>query len=158
LTTPRITLEVELTREGLAGARDAIDDLLADLGLPEQPIHPWAGKLKRSSAQRDQAQRKVDEVWARVGDNARRFLAVAAQAYGDGDEFTMDEIARHLDRSAKTVRSWHRNLGRTLSKVDETMPEPELMPKRWNGTQNVYRLTPEVRQAILKHDMPGGPA
>jgi hypothetical protein len=61
----------------------------------------------------------------------------------------MEQVAQGLGVPAKTVRSWHRNLGRTLRQVDEVMPEPEFLPGRWDGERNQYRFQPEVRAAIL---------
>jgi hypothetical protein len=76
-----------------------------------------------SELRQRRADEKVAEVWGRVGENPRRFLTVTAQTWPDGEEFTMEQAAAVLNVPAKTVRSWHRNLGRTLRQVDETIPD-----------------------------------
>jgi hypothetical protein len=91
---------------------------------------------------------KVEAVLTRIGDNPRRLLRAAAYDWEDGEEFTLDELAAALGEPAATVRSWNRNLGRTLKQVDELHAEPELLPKRWDGQQNRYRLEPDVRAAL----------
>ena len=105
MTPPSITITAALSREGLLEVRDAIDALLADIsGEANQPA---LGRLREQHADR-----KVTEVWGRVGENTKRFLATAAVlTLGDAAEFTMDDVARQLGVSPKTVRSWHRNLG-----------------------------------------------
>jgi hypothetical protein len=141
LQQARITIEVDLSHEGLLQARDAIDRLLDE---QDRPPNKFTEKVRLG-----QAQRKVDEVWSRVGDKTRHFLVTAARNWEEGDEFTMEGIASALEVAPKTVRSWHRNLGRTLRQVDEGMPEPRLLLSRSNGHKNLYRFPPEVRQAIL---------
>jgi hypothetical protein len=76
-------------------------------------------------------------------------LKVAAE-WPEGDEFTMADVARTMDQNEKTVRSWQRNLGRTLRQVDMTLPEPRLLESRWDGQRNNYRVLPEVRDAIAR--------
>lgn len=146
---PTITIQTVLSREGLLTLRDAIDALLADANGDTTNL---AGKAANSNADR-----KVDEVWGRVGDNAKRFLAIAARRTTEGGEFSMDDVAQWLDEEPKTVRSWHRNLGRTLKHVDAAIPQPLLMESRWTGERNVYRLPVAVREAILRRDTPSAP-
>lgn len=142
---PTITLQAVLTREGLLEVRDAIDALLEGVG------HSDASPPQMTLQARADA--KVGQVWARVGPNIKRFLATAAQLTADGRGFTMNDIAVDLGRDPKTVRSWHRNLGRTLRLVDAEIPEPPLLEHRWEGQQNVYRLPEPIRNAILARDM-----
>jgi transposase-like protein len=137
----RVTIEVDLSPEGLLQARDAIDRLLAE---QERPASVSTGHIRLG-----QAQRKVDEVWSRVGGKTRELLSAAASNWEEGEEFTMEDVALALDVPPQTVRSWRRNLGRTLRRVDEAMPEPPVLVSRSNGPKNLYRLPPEVRQAIL---------
>jgi hypothetical protein len=142
MTPPRITIEVELSREGLLELRFALDALLRDLGGDSS--EPDRGDLVL------QADRKVGEVWGRVGDNIKRFLTLGAQLNNTDDaEFSMNDVADGLETSVKTVRSWHRNLGRTLRQVDEAIPEPPFMIGRWDGERQQYRFPPEIRAAIL---------
>jgi hypothetical protein len=146
MTPPRITIEAELSREGLLSLRDAIEALLTDGdGLP---LNPWVKKARQR-----QADQKVGEVWGRVGDNIRRMLAAAAE-WPPGREFTMGDLADVLEVDPRTVRSWHRNLGRTLRAVDEKHPEPSLMPARSDGVRKLYWLEPDTRQAIQNRVMP----
>jgi hypothetical protein len=142
MPTPRVQIEVDLTREGLLGLRAQLDALLRDLGGPNS-------EEQRDSDKALQADRKVGEVWGRVGENIRRLLSLGAQLNIDDHEFSMDQLAQGLGSSAKTVRSWHRNLGRTLRQVDAAMPEPAFMLSRWDGRRQQYRFLPEVRRAIL---------
>jgi len=145
MTRPRMTIEAELSHEGLLELRDAIDSLLAEI---EGPRNPFVEK-----ARQEQAERKVREVWSRVGDNIKTLLAVAAVDWPEGSEFSMNDLAERLDKNPKTVRSWHRNLGRSLRVVDQHHPEPPLLESRWDGSRNLYRLLPEVRDAILRRDV-----
>lgn len=141
MSPPRITIDANLSREGLLELRDAIDVLL---GADEAESAGLGGIVRRR-----RAERKVAEVWGRVGPNIRNFLLHAAN-WPDDREFTMTDIAEEMGTGPKTVRSWHRNLGRTLRHVEETMPEPKLLLYRWDGAQNLYRMPPEVRSAVLK--------
>jgi hypothetical protein len=152
MSAPKVTIEAELTRDGLLRVRDSIDRLLGNLGEDGSTNPVFAG------LRRKQADRKVGEVWGRIGDNTKKFLATAAVNWPDGGEFTMEDVADALNVSPKTVRSWHRNLGRTLRQVDEQYPSPRLLQNRTDGTRNLYHLPPEVRRAILARDQPGGPA
>ena len=146
MNPPRITIEAELSRDGLMAVRDAIDDLIASLGFPP-------GGTSSSKVRQQRADKKVSEVWARVGGKLKRFLATTAQEFGD-DEFTMDDAASVLQVTPQTVRSWHRNLGRTLRQVDQAIPDPPLLRSRSDGHKNLYSYVPEVRYAILSRDMP----
>jgi hypothetical protein len=151
MNAPKVTIEAELTRDGLLRLRDAIDLLLGNLG-DDDNANPVFADLRLK-----QADRKVGEVWGRVGGNTKRFLATAAVNWPDGGEFTMEDVAKALDVSPKTVRSWHRNLGRTLRQVDEQYPSPRLLQNRTDGARNLYHFPPEIRRAILAREQPASP-
>lgn len=152
MTSPRITIEVDLSRAGLLELRSALDALLGD--LDNGPSATDEAELVL------QADRKVGEVWGRVGDNIKRFLALGAQLNDAHDaEFSMEDIAQGLRTPVKTVRSWHRNLGRTLRQVDEAIPEPPFMIGRWDGERQQYRFPSQIRTAILdRYARSGAPA
>ena len=122
-------------------------------------VSPWTRVRPRPGVDlkgpSEPADKKVGEVCNRVGDNLRRFLVVTAQNC-DCEGFTMEDAAGALGATAKTVRSWHRNLGRTLRQVDEALPEPRLMQRRSDGQRNLHWYDPEVRSAILASDMLSG--
>lgn len=142
MASPHITIEVDLSREGLLELRAALDALLRDLGANTSETD--RGDLVM------QADRKVGEVWGRVGHNIKRFLTLGAQLNDVHDaEFSMEDISQGLRVPVKTVRSWHRNLGRTLRQVDEAVPEPPFMIGRWDGERQQYRFPREIRTAIL---------
>jgi hypothetical protein len=145
--TPRLHIETELSRDALIELRNAITTLLSD----EWPAHdPVLLQTRQVNADR-----KIAELWSRVGDNIKRFLATGALAWDEGEEFSMEDIARRLDVSPKTVRSWHRNLGRSLRLLDAEYPEPKILLSRWDGARNRYRFPPETRDAIMRLDTQG---
>jgi hypothetical protein len=152
MTSPRITIEVDLSRAGLLELRAALDTLLGDLADSTSKTDEPDRML--------QADRKVGEVWGRVGENIKRFLALGAQLNEAHDaEFSMEDIAQGLRTPVKTVRSWHRNLGRTLRQVEDAIPEPPFMIGRWDGERQQYRFPREIRAAILdRHARSGAPA
>lgn len=152
MPSPRITIEVDLSRAGLLELRSSLDALLED--LDSGPSATDEAELAL------QADRKVGEVWGRVGDNIKRFLTRGAQLNDIHDaEFSMEDIAQGLRTPVKTVRSWHRNLGRTLRQVDEAIPEPPFMIGRWDGERQQYRFPREIRTAILdRYARSGAPA
>ena len=146
MTPPTITIQATLSRDGLLELRQAIDALLEE--VRDERTNPFTAKIMQRKADK-----KVGEVWGRVGDNIKRFLSQAAHDTGPGGEFTMNQMAEALGVDPKTVRSWHRNLGRTLRVVDAAIPEPPLLENRWDGTRNVYRFPEPIRVAILARDM-----
>jgi hypothetical protein len=139
---PRITIDASLSREGLLELRAAIDVLLGGEAAEPSPY--------LMEARERMAERKVREIWSRVGDNIRQLLTTAAMGWPEGEEFTMEDLSVHMRTPAKTVRSLHRNLGRTLHAMESEYPEPPMMISRWNGQRNAYRLPVEVRRAILE--------
>lgn len=147
MTAPKIIVEATLSREGLLELRMAVDALLRDLGH-EDAVTPHLARA---------ADRKVTEVWSRVGSNIRGMLVTAAITWPDGSEFSMNDLAEALAVPPKTVRSWYRNLGRTLKQVDEAIPEPPLLTGRWDGGRNLYTMPSLVRRSIIDREMPPVP-
>ena len=121
----RIHIEAELSRKGLLELREQIDALLGDNG---GPANPFTVKVRQR-----EADSKIQSLWARVGDNARRFLATAAVTWPEGAWFSINDVAELLEVSPKTVRSWHRNLGRSLKSLDTEFPDLPVLLKRWDG-------------------------
>jgi hypothetical protein len=58
------------------------------------------------------------------------------------------ELADRLGAEVSTVQSWHRNVGRSIKRVNaELGTEYQLFA--WNVTLNRFAMTEEVRAAIL---------
>jgi len=89
----------------------------------------------------------VTVLWDRIGLNSRRFLATAAH-WPAGQEFTFQDLAGEAGESVAQVKSWHRNLRRSMRHVDSARPEPVLLNKRWADDRNHYWLSQEVHLAI----------
>lgn len=134
---PTITIQTVLSRQGLLDLRDSIDVLIADTSADTTNL---AAKVVDSNADR-----KVSEVWERVGANAQRFLTTAAHKTAPGQEFTMSDVATWLDKEPRTIRSWHRNLGRTLK---QSMPRfPSRRSSRVGGPDT---RTPTASQSTCE--------
>src|SRR5215208_5093355 len=99
MPAPTITIQAVLSREGLLEVREAIDALLTELAQKQD-------NTDLAQLRQRHAERKVAEVWGRVGGNTKRFLATAATLTDrENEEFTMDEVAAALELSPKTIRS-----------------------------------------------------
>jgi hypothetical protein len=145
----KIQIEGELTRDGLLRLRQEIDALLESIGDGPRPVHGPA--LPPSAAADDEqelAYRKVGALWERLGLKTRTFLSTCSLRPA-GQEFTFEDLAAELNESVATVKSWHRNLSRSLRRVEEVYGgQPPLLQRRWGDDKNYYSLSPEVRQAI----------
>lgn len=156
-----LRFEAGFDRESLMQLRDEIDRLMSTLppeptSRREQPEAQSTSPAKPPNAQ-DLAWRKVGALWERLGINTRTFLSTCV-SWPAGAEFTFEDVAERLGADVKTVRSWHRNLSRSLRGVERQYgPEPPLFHQRWVEDRNRYSLSPEVHLAI-KEQYPMKPA
>lgn len=140
----RIHFEAELTREGLAEVRDDIERLLQSDALSDADARiEW--RLPTEAAKR------IDQLWPRLGENLRSLLRTGAMDFDDGEEFTLEDLASKLDVASATVKSWHRNLSRSVKRVDREFGEERpVLEGEWSNSdwRMHYRMPPEVRRAI----------
>jgi hypothetical protein len=82
----------------------------------------------------------------RIGPDTRRMAETAAQMSSFG---AWQELADKLGVSDKTAQSWHRNLGRSIKRVNtELGTDYQLFG--WNVALNKFAMAEEVRAAILQ--------
>jgi hypothetical protein len=138
-----IHFETELTREGLEAVRADIERLLSGIGGDGADVEWRLPTL---------AQQRVDQLWPRLGDHLRSLLTASAREFDDAASFTLEDLADKLAVDLKTLKSWHRNLSRSIKRVDRELgSEPPILPGEWSDTEwrMRYRMLPEVRRAIV---------
>lgn len=136
----KIQIEADYSRPSLERARAEIERLLESLPSAD-PVHEQAEADRQAGA-------KVDALWRRLGINTRTFLSTAAQ-FPEGTWFSFPEIAERAGKPLETIKSWHRNMSRSLKQVEaELGAEPPILEQRWNGERNEYSFPPAVRLAI----------
>jgi hypothetical protein len=136
-----------MDRAGLLQLRAEIDRLLETL----EPRSGEAEDGETSEAEdlQELADRKVSALWERLGLNSRTFLSTCARRPAGG-EFTLQDLADELGQPVASVRSWHRNLSRSLRRVEQRHPRPALLQQRWVEDRYHYWLSPEVQLAIRR--------
>lgn len=139
----RIQFDAELTRESLEAVREDIDRLLAGTELPGTDMQ-WRIPTV--------AERQVDQLWPRLGDHLQRLIKVSATDFEDAESFTFEDLAGKLDEEIETVKSWHRNLSRSLKRVErEVGPGLPVLDGSWSDADGRmhYRMPAEMRRAVL---------
>jgi hypothetical protein len=133
-----ITLAFEDTPAEIRHVHRIITQLLADQG--ELAVRP--------SVNADST--PAEQWWAalsqRIGPDTRRMAGAAAQMGGFG---AWQDLADKLDVSDKTAQSWHRNLGRSIKRVNTELGTSYQL-FGWNVALNKFAMAEEVRAAILK--------
>lgn len=96
----------------------------------------------------------VDDVWSRVGQSVRGMLKTAAKAAEKAEWITIDKLAGDLGREYKSVRSsLNGPLARAIKSAKQALPgAPDLLEWRFNGTVHEFRISPEIRAALAKHE------
>jgi hypothetical protein len=89
-----------------------------------------------------------------AGEGAKKFLELAAEHFGPDEEFTFDELAAATGVPAGatrvpagTLKSWHRNLGRTAT--SRGIKLNDVLVDRWDDGRQHYRLPPAAHAAIV---------
>jgi hypothetical protein len=137
-----LTLKTEFSRVGLIELRDRIDELLAGM--------PATASESRASTQ-DLATLKITELRQRLGKNSWPYLLACANSFNDDAWFTLDEVAAVMSRPVSAIRAYHRNVGRSEAQVDEELGPgtPPLIEARTDGRQKSYRMSAQIRRALL---------
>lgn len=81
----------------------------------------------------------------RIGPETRRMAEAAAEMSSFG---AWQDLATALGTTPETVRSWHRNAGRSIKRVNEELGTNYQL-FGWNVTLNKFAMANEVRSAIL---------
>ena len=81
----------------------------------------------------------------RLGPETRRMAEAAAQMSSFG---AWQDLATALGTAPETVRSWHRNAGRSIKRVNEELGTNYQL-FGWDVTLNKFAMANEVRSAIL---------
>lgn len=136
-----ITLEFEDTPAEIERAHRLTTQLRADQGRPSvSPDNPSI------NSDNTLAQRWWAALNKRIGPDTRRMAETAAQMSGFG---AWQELADGLGIGVGTVQSWHRNLGRSIKRVNaELGTDYQLFS--WNAALNRFAMASEVRAAILE--------
>ena len=129
----QLTLEVDTSNlDELLAAQEVIATQLRLLGVPPCDEDVLAA---------------IKAMWPEV-EGARRLLYFAAIGREAEDEFTFDDIKAGVD--VPSLKAWHRNLARALKA--RGIPIERVMPSRWDGTRQRYRLPEPV--LTLVRDLP----
>ena len=135
-----ITLAFEDTPAEVQRAHRLMTQLMADQGRPGISADSPSVTPEATGAQ---------QWWAalnkRIGPDTRRMAEAAAQMSGFG---AWQELADKLGEGVSTVQSWHRNVGRSIKRVNaELGTEYQLFS--WSVALNRFAMVEEVRAAIL---------
>jgi hypothetical protein len=136
-----ITLEFEDTPAEIERAHRLTKQLMADHGRPS---------VSRDSPSINSDNTVAKQWWAaldkRIGPDTRRMAVTAAQMSGFG---AWQELADRLGTGVGTVQSWHRNLGRSIKRVNaELGTDYQLFS--WDVALNRFAMASEIRAAILE--------
>lgn len=144
-TNARLTFETPLTIAGLCQVRDEIDALLANLSDSD------ANQADDDRVPEEFAiAEKVAELRRRMGHATWLFLYNCADQLPAGESFTFQDISAALGQPVGTVKSWHRSAAKAINPVQREFGGPPVFEDRWDGTRQHYKMTPEIRKAILE--------
>lgn len=117
-----------------------------------------------SGEQADLAERFIEALWDRCGKEFRGMIRAAAEMEG---EFRLADIAKAMNEDPAVVKAWMANIGRSLYKVRDELPELEGAGTLWNrkrerpqfwvplskGSYHVYTVRDDVRAAVLRREI-----
>jgi hypothetical protein len=135
-----ITLTFEDTPDEVEHAIRTLTQLKADRSQPNT-----SSGGPDISPDNDPAQQWWAALSKRIGSETRRMAEVTAQMSGFG---AWQELADRLDVPPDTIRSWHRNVGRSIKRVNEELGTNYQL-FGWNIALNRFAMADEVRTAIL---------
>lgn len=141
-----VTLTTELSRERLLELRDEIDALLGGAG--QQPsAEPATAAAHKVQPPLDQAAQTLK---GRTGASIQKLVRHLVDKHPAGT-FTWADVAKEMGVDLDSVKSWHRSLAKPLNRIHTATPGmPSLLQGTWDGSRQVYRLSPDWVEAIKR--------
>lgn len=134
---------------------DSQEDLRLARRMIEERLHagaadPADGILEPESAVEASDDRRAEELvrrlWSRITEQRTRDLLVAFASFDR--PFSLREVAERTDgRTYDEIKAQKFRLGRSEKRLLNEL-NLELLPKEWNGHENVYTMSEPVRTAI----------
>lgn len=91
-----------------------------------------------------EAMRAARSLLDHLGEGADKVFRAWAVHFEAGTEHKLDEVAELLDDDRETVKSYHRNSGRTLKKLGLT----HVWRSRWDGSRSMITMDEEIHRAL----------
>jgi hypothetical protein len=117
--------------------------------LQEVVTQPTGHALPTHRKTRREVRTGIDRLWERLGGANRQFLTTSAEAFADGQEFNLEQLAELTGESLPSTRARIRNLGRSIKSLGDEAPK--LFEQEWNESEGrmFYVMDPGTRQEIL---------
>jgi hypothetical protein len=154
----QITIQLDTkSQTDLAESREFLDQLIGR-GDGDSPSRAEVEKGGQGPSYIPHlAQQAVDDLWDRVGDTGRELVITAATIDG---RFTLTDVAEVLNEDLSKIVSRFANLGRSLKRTKERVPDapPFFVEEEKTAAGWTFSMPQSIRDAVGQkaHEKPNG--